>query len=37
MGFYSREMCEFVMHALYPDIIAKHVPAMPVSPVQDEP
>ena len=24
------------MHALYPDIIARHVPAMPVSPIQDE-
>jgi hypothetical protein len=35
--FYPREMCEYVMHALYPDIIAKHVPAMPVSPIQDQP
>ena len=31
-GFYPS-----VMHALYPDIIAQHVPAMPVSPIPDEP
>ena len=36
MCFYPREMCKYVMHALYPDIIARHVPAMPVSPIQDE-
>jgi hypothetical protein len=30
-------MCEYVMHALYPDIIARHVPVMPESPIQDEP
>ena len=31
-GFYPS-----VMHALCPDIIAQHVPAMPVSPIPDEP
>ena len=36
-GFYLRLMCEFVMHVLYPDIIAHHAPAMPVSPISDEP
>ena len=36
-GFYPRLMCEFVMHALYPDIIAQHAPTMPVSPISDEP
>ena len=29
-GFYPREMCEYIMHALYPDILVKSVPAMPV-------
>ena len=36
-GFYPRLMCEYVMHALHPDIIAQYVPAMPVSPIPDEP
>ena len=36
-GIYPRLMCEYGMHALYPDIIAQHVPAMPVSPIPDEP
>ena len=34
-GFYPREMCEYIMHALYPDILAKNVPAMPVIKVTD--
>ena len=29
-GFYPMEMCEYIMHALYPDILVKNVPAMPV-------
>ena len=29
-GFYPRLMCEYVMNALYPDILAQHAPAMPV-------
>eukprot|EP00434_Breviolum_minutum_P040269 symbB.v1.2.035778.t1/scaffold4900.1/size33223/1 len=29
-GFYPREMCEYIMRALYPDIVVKNVPAMPV-------
>ena len=28
-GFYPRDMCEYIMHALYPDILVKSVPAMP--------
>ena len=30
-------MREYVMHAMYPDIIIKHVPAMPVTQIHDEP
>ena len=29
-GFYPREMCEYIMHALYPDVLVRNVPAMPV-------
>ena len=29
-GFYTRLMCEYALHAMYPDIIIKHVPAIPV-------
>ena len=36
-GFYPREMCEYVMHAMYPDIISRHVPAMPVTAITGEP
>ena len=34
-GFYPREMCEYIMHALYPDILVKNVPAMPVIGLDD--
>eukprot|EP00435_Cladocopium_sp_Y103_P022705 s3286_g5.t1 len=30
-------MCEYVMHAMYPDIISRHVPAMPVTAITGEP
>ena len=36
-GFYPRLISKYVMNALYPDIIAQHAPAMPVSPIPDEP
>ena len=29
-GFYPREMCEYIMHALYPNMLVKNVPATPV-------
>ena len=29
-GFYPRIMCEYIVYSLYPDIISKHCPAMPV-------
>ena len=35
-GFYPKEMCEYVMHAMYPDIISRHVPAMPVTQVIEQ-
>ena len=34
--FYTKVMCEYVMHAMYPDIVAMHVPAMPVSQIHVE-
>ena len=36
-GFYTRLMCEYVMYAMYFDIVIKHVPAMPATQTHDEP
>ena len=36
-GFYTRLMRKYVVHAMYLDIIVKHVPAMLVIQIHDEP
>eukprot|EP00435_Cladocopium_sp_Y103_P043609 s1043_g12.t1 len=35
-GFYPKEMCEYVMHTMYPGIISRHVPALPTTAMTGE-